>query len=111
MNYPLQSIDAVRSLAERLSRVPRIAGLSESDHNEPWTLAHSLSDIAGASQAYLQALPSLLEPNLEGDDLMQGLIGLTSELKHMLYHLEDPRFLREMFGPLRDEWAKERSGS
>lgn len=104
-----RSTDEVKSLAERLAAIPSIASLSTATQNEPWTLADSLLDIAGASETYLGRLPKLLNPEVQGVDLMQLLLELTSELEHMLYHLEEPRFLRQLFEPLRDDWEKQRS--
>jgi len=72
-------------------------------------LAHSLSDLADASEAYLQRLPAILTPELQGQGLMETLMELTIELQHMLYHLEDPRFLRDLFAPLREDWQKQRA--
>jgi len=98
------------SLWQNASPCPENCGAQRGAHNEPWTLAHSLSDLAGASQAYLRALPSILDSILEGDELVQALLELTAVLEHMHDHFEDPIFLRAMFDPLRDEWAaRERS--
>ncbi|SRR6266487_5813844 len=104
-----RSPEQVRSLADRLAAIPSIARLSTSNHNEPWTLAHSLADIADSSEAYLERLPAALRPDVRGEDLVQLLIDLGAELEHMLYHLEDPRFLRERFAPLRNDWEKQRA--
>jgi hypothetical protein len=110
-DHPLASTEAVKSLAERLTQIAQIAKLSDEEHDEAWALAHSLSDIAEASEAYLRSLPALVDPGLEGDALLREVLELTSHLQHMLYHLEDPRFLANLFAPLRHEWAEQRSGS
>lgn len=103
-----RSAEQIRSLADRLAAIPSIASLTTSTHNEPSTLAHSLSDIADASEAYLDQLSRVFNPEVQGDELMGVLVELSIELQHMLYHLEDPRFLRELFAPLREEWDKQR---
>lgn len=107
-NVSPRSTAEVKSLAERLAAISSIASLSTATQNEPWTLAVSLVDIANSSQTYLERLPRLLDPELQGDELLQLLLELTSELEHMLYHLEDPRFLRQLFEPLREDWEKQR---
>ena len=106
---PEQSAALVKSLAERLEALPAISSLSTAKESEPWILAHSLIDIADASEAYLDRLPALLDSNLQGEDLVQLLIELSNDLQHVLYHLEDPRFLRELFAPLREDWEQQRA--
>jgi hypothetical protein len=99
---PLASPEAMKSLVERLTRCPQVAKLSDDGHDEAWTLVHSLSDLADSSAAYLAELPALLKEGLEGDELIQRLIAIAvGELQHMLYHLEDPRFFRELLSPVR----------
>ena len=80
------------SLWQNASLVSRQSRLSEGAHNEPWTLAHSLSDLAAASLSNLRALPSILDSKLEGDELVHALLELTAVLEQMPYHLDDPIF-------------------
>ena len=104
-----QPTDAIKSLAGRLSRIPQIANLSSHGHDEAWTLAISLASIAESGQQVSREIQTqLLRDQLEGDDLLQAVIKLSLDLQHMLYHLEDPRFLRELSQPLRNEWEQER---
>jgi hypothetical protein len=102
----IRSTQYRQSLAERFAKIPTIAELSDGAHQEPWILADALLDLASASEAYLKGLPPVLDPKVEGQDLLVNLIGLTVELQHMLYHLEEPRFLKQLFDPLREEWRK-----
>lgn len=97
-----------KALAVRLAAIPQIRDLSDSTHDEAWTLAQSLIDLADSSRGYLEALPALLSPDASGDTLLQMLMEVALDLQHMLYHLEDPRFLRRLFAPLKAEWDAER---
>ncbi len=106
---PLSSTEAMKALAARLERCTQIASLNDDGHNEAWTLTHSLSDLAASSEAYLKVLPTLVDERLEGDRLVQQLIDVVNELQHMLYHLEDPRFFRQLLEPLRQDWQKART--
>jgi hypothetical protein len=108
---PLSSAEAMKGLVARLERCSQIANLSDESHNEASTLAHSLSDLADASDQYLKVLPSLLDESLQGDELIQRLVDVVNVLQHMLYHLEDPRFFRQFLGPLRDGWEKARTAA
>jgi len=106
---PLASGEAMKALAERLKRCPQIAKLTDEVHSEAWTIAHSLSDLADSSEAFRKLLPRLVDESIEGDELVQRLIEVVNELQHMLYHLEDPRFFRQLLGPLREDWEKARA--
>jgi hypothetical protein len=101
----------MKALVARLERCSQITNLSDASHNEAWTLAHSLSDIADASDEYLKVLPSLRDVSLQGDELIQRLIDVVNGLQHMLYYLEDPRFFRQFLGPLREDWEKARTAA
>lgn len=101
----------MKELVGRLERCPPISNLSDGAHNEAWVLAQSFSDIANSSEAYLRLLPTLVEAKPEGSELVQRLIDVVNELQHVLYHLEEPRFMRQLLEPLRDDWEKARSGS
>jgi hypothetical protein len=103
------SAEATESLRQRLARCPQIARLSTPDWEEPGTLAHALADLADASRGYLELLPTLLNDQVEGEELMSALTDVESELQHMAYHLEDPRVFRALLDPLRAEWRKARS--
>ena len=106
---PLSSVEATKVLAERLERCEQIARLNGDGYNEAWTVAHALADLASSSEAYLKALPTLVDESVEGDELVQRLIQVVNELQHMLYHLEDPKFFRQLLEPLRADWEKSRA--
>ncbi|MGB2941003.1 MAG: hypothetical protein WBD38_11975 [Candidatus Dormiibacterota bacterium] len=108
---PLASAAAIEELASRLANIARIAKLSDNDHDEPQVLAHALADLAAASEQYLKSVPDLADRRVEGEKLLLRLIEVSTQLQHMLYHLEDPRFLRQFLEPLRDEWESSRSAN
>ena len=109
VDNPLAASDAVGDLADRFARYPQISRLSDKRHNEPEVLAQSLAHLAESSRKYLELLPSLLESGEPERDLIQRLMPLVIEVQHMLYHIEEPRFLRNALEPLRAEWAKARA--
>lgn len=87
----------MKSLADRLGRCPQIAEKDEPGRNEAGTLVHALSDIEDSCHAYLERhLPALMRADLEGDDLIGVLIELAEELRHIVYHCRDSRFLRPL---------------
>jgi hypothetical protein len=108
---PLASVDAMKGLAERLEHCLQISKLNDETHNEAWVLVHSLSDIADSADGYLKLLPRLTDDTLQGNELVQYLIEIVNQLQHLLYHLEEPRFIRQILEPLRAEWEKARTVS
>ncbi len=85
---PLSSAEAMKALAERLERCPQIAKLNDEGHNEAWTLAHSLSDLADASDAYLKILPTLLDESLQGDELIQRVEAAAESDRDLFEHVK-----------------------
>ncbi len=104
------SPEEMKALATRLGHCHQVASLNREGHDEAWTLAQALDDLGDAASKYLELLPGLLDPRLEGEELMQRLIEILLPVQHMLYHAEDPLFFREFLEPLRNDWERERAG-
>jgi hypothetical protein len=74
---------AWRLLEHRLSDFPAVKEFSTPDWDEPSTLVHSL-------------LPRLLAPNMDESSIEDVLYDITEELRHVLYHIQDPKFFRHL---------------
>lgn len=91
------SVPLMEELAERLARCPEIAAESGGDWNEAGTLAHALSDIETSCEVYLEKLlPALARSDLDGEPLVDMLQETAMELRHVMYHSGDSRFLRRL---------------
>jgi hypothetical protein len=88
---------AWRLLDHRLSDCPAVKKFSTPDWDEPSTLVHSLADLEESFQRYVkELLPRLLAPNIDESSIEDVLYDITEELRHVLYHIQDPRFFRHL---------------
>lgn len=91
--------EEVRRLVERLSRIPAVAKYDRPGEPQAATLAQSLSDLEESFRTTLGVLlPKLLDRSLEPADLNDVLLDIGEELRHVLYHIRDPRFFAYLFG-------------
>lgn len=91
----LQDIADISALAERLSRCESVRRLDENGEEEAWTLAHAFSDLEQSFQTVLQDhLPRLTQDSLEPEEASDLLLDIGEELRHILYHVHDPKFYR-----------------
>lgn len=84
---------SVRRLAERLSKLPQVSKRSDGAHDEAWTLVHAFEDLEASCQVLLEKqLPRLTDEELSDGELYDLLLEIGEELRHVLYHIDDPRF-------------------
>jgi len=84
-----------KSLAEKLSSLERVRRHDDADHNEAWTLAHAFADLEESSRKFLDVqLPKLVANDLTGEERLDLLFEIGEELRHILYHIRDPRFYK-----------------
>ena len=97
---PLMTAEAARRLIERLARVKTVSQFDQPGEPQAATLAHSLTDLEKSFREILDALlPKLLNESLDSDQLNDTLLDIGEELRHVLYHIKDPKF----FGYLIDD--------
>ena len=88
----LESMEAVKALAEKLERYPAVARYGK---EEAWSIAYSFDHLEQSMRAFLQVhLPKLLDPSAEGERLEDVLVEIQEEFRHILYHIHDPQFFR-----------------
>ena len=91
MKSNLRDAHSIKQLANKLKNC---SGVSKFDDTEPEAerLAHSLSDLEHSFTVVLiELLPALL--NADGDaEVQEVLLDIGEELRHVLYHIKDPRF-------------------
>lgn len=84
----------VKKLAERLNQCECVSKFDSEDEPESWRLAHSLADM---EQSFREVLDNLL-PTLcsasDNDEIHEVLLDIGEELRHILYHINDPEFYR-----------------
>lgn len=90
---PLMTPEAAQRLTERLSRVKSVSQFDQPGEPQAATLAHSLTDLEKSFREILEALlPRLLDESLASDQLNDVLLDIGEELRHVLYHIKDPKF-------------------
>lgn len=100
--------DAARRLAERLSHLKSVSQFDMPEEPQAATLAHSLTDLEKAFREVVDVLlPRLLDETLESDQLNDVLLDIGEELRHVLYHIRDPKF----FDYLTDDEGRSRGHS
>jgi hypothetical protein len=88
----LQESEVIAELTKRLGERPLITKYGP---DEPETLAHSFSDLEESFHRFLgEQLPKLIDSSTTGDVLDDLLLDIREEVRHILYHLQDPEFFR-----------------
>lgn len=86
----LSSVEDIKSLAKRLSRIPEVRQLDQPDEPQSWTIAFTLSELEESFRRFLQELlPRLQQDSLTPKELHAVLIEIGDEFRHILYHLND----------------------
>ncbi len=93
--YILGRADDVKSLADRLAACVEVEKLSETAGDEPGTLAHSLSDLEQSFRVFLDVhLSRLVASDTTPSEVLAVLLDIGEELRHIMYHIKDPKFFR-----------------
>lgn len=82
-----------RRLTERLASLKSVSQFDRPREPQAATLTHSLTDLEKSFREVLDTLlPKLLDESLASDQLNDVLLDIGEELRHILYHIRDPRF-------------------
>lgn len=85
----------LKALADRLSRCPEVTRYDEGENREAWTISHAFADLEESFRKFLDDhLPKLMQDQAEASRTYDLLLEIGEELRHILYHLKDPRFYR-----------------
>lgn len=89
-----RNFNDAKSVSELIRKLQRYKCVSKFDDDEieAERLAHSLSDL---EQSFIVILVNLLPKLVEVEDEEQAhliLLDIGEELRHILYHINDPRF-------------------
>jgi|SRR3954462_7236548 hypothetical protein len=86
---------AMNELAKRLEECPSVTRFDEGEDKEAWTLAHAFMDLEESFREYLDLLlPKIVDPSTKGEQLVDALLDIREEFRHILYHLHDPKSFR-----------------
>ena len=91
----LKNVAEWERLAERLAKCPEVTRFDTGQEKEAWTLAHAFADLEESFRAFLDdQLPKLAREDLEPEAMHDLLLDIGEEFRHILYHIQDPKFYR-----------------
>ncbi|WP_295628496.1 hypothetical protein [uncultured Nitrosomonas sp.] len=97
MNKVFKGSQEIKALAEKLQKYDCVSKFDSDKDPEAWRLAHSLIDLEESFKEILDnSLPALREANSE-EELHNALLDIGEELRHILYHIKDPKFFSYLF--------------
>ena len=83
----------INQLADFLSRCPQVRQLNEGEYNEAGTLAQTFADLEDSFSKFLSCyLPKLAKREIGESEIKDYLLEIGEELRHVLYHIHDPKF-------------------
>ena len=89
----LKDQTAVKRLAERLSQCPEVTKYDQGEEKEAGVLAHSFGDLEESFRVFLnEQLPRLVDEQTTAAELCEVLLEIGEEFRHILYHIQDPKF-------------------
>jgi hypothetical protein len=87
--------ERIKLLAGNLSKCPEVVKYNRGERNEAWTLAISFAEMSGSFEKLLyEEFPKLMEAHLSPSELNDTLLDIGEELRHILYHIQDPDFYK-----------------
>lgn len=92
---PLENINNLKMLAERLSTCQEVSKFDKDGHNEAWAIAHGFSDLEESFREILDVqFPKLVNEPLSQSEINDLLLDIGEELRHILYHIRDLEFYK-----------------
>jgi hypothetical protein len=100
MNAKLKLItpEMTRVLTDRLSCISSVSQLDQPGEPQAATISNSLADLEDSFRTMLDTLlPRLLNESLTPEKLNDALLDVGEELRHVLYHIRDPKYFNYLF--------------
>jgi hypothetical protein len=95
----LESVDAQNRLAAKLATLPDVRRLDTADEPQAHTLAYTLAELEESCRAFLdRRLPDLVNDAESPDAIAEVLTEIGEELRHLLYHAQDPEYFSYLRG-------------
>jgi len=92
-NRLLNDGTSINALAELLMKCPAVIKYDEGGYSEAGAIAHAFSDLEESFHTFLtDQLPKLTNGQLEPSAINDLLLDIGEEFRHVLYHINDPRF-------------------
>lgn len=90
----LKDAESVIRLAKKLDRCEFVTRYNSPGESEAGRLAHSMSDLEESFERITKTYIPILCQTEREEDIEEALLDIGEELRHILYHIKDPRFFR-----------------
>lgn len=85
--------EKLKILAQNLRKSEKVNSLDSKEEKESESLAYSILDIEESCKTLLNNLfPKLELTSISEDEINELLFDIGEELRHILYHINDPKF-------------------
>lgn len=85
--------DKLNVIADKLKKSKKVNSLDRPNESESETLAHAFLDIDESCRILTNELfPKLEFASLSEEEINELLLDIGEELRHILYHIKDPKF-------------------
>lgn len=89
----------IKALADRLSRCSEVTRFDDAGAKETWIIAESLGHLEESFRKFLdEQLPRLVGGEIKESEMYDLLLDIGEEFRHILYHINEPRFYRYLDG-------------
>lgn len=91
-----ERMERIKALANIFAMCEQVTRYDTATEKEAWTLAHALNDIEESFiKIFAEKLPLLMTSSvLTSAAINDVLLDIGEELRHILYHVNDPAFYR-----------------
>lgn len=97
MNKVIKGSQEINILAKKFQKYECVSKFDSDNDPEAWRLAHSLIDLEESFKEILNnSLPVLRKADSE-EEIHDALLDIGEELRHILYHIKDPKFFSYLF--------------
>lgn len=92
MEKLLNSVESINLLANKLQRFEFVRKFDSENEPEGSRLANSLSDLEQSFVEILENFLPLVCSSSNEEEIKNALLDIGEELRHILYHIKDPKF-------------------
>jgi len=94
-----EKAEKLLKLAANLARCPAVTKYDTAEEKQAWTTAHAFIDLEESFRTFLnEQLPRLLNDDITQQETYDLLLEIGEEFRHILYHINDPQFYKQLLG-------------
>jgi hypothetical protein len=91
----MEKTKKIKTIINNLKKSKKVNSFNDGDEFEYSTLAHSFLDMEDSCKLLLNKyFPKFLKDNIDEEEIDETLFDIGEELRHILYHINDPKFYK-----------------